>query len=210
MSETNDPVDAPGGEQSARAVEIRQVAARIFREKGYEGTSIQDIADAVGILKGSLYYYIDSKEDLLYDVIRSAHEKGLADVRSWTDSDDAPSEVLRSAIRTHVTSNLARLEEVGVFFHDFRSLSPERRKDIVADRDLYDGLLRDVVVAGQQAGQFDPDADPKLVVMALLGMINWLYQWYSPNGPQTPEEIADTFADVLLRGLKAREDGVAT
>lgn len=197
-------------EPSARAKEIQDAAARIFHEKGYEATSIQDIADAVGILKGSLYYYINSKEDLLFDVIKAAHDQGLKDVQEWGVSDDPPAEKLSSAIKLHVVSNLSRLVEVGVFFHDFRSLSPERREAIVADRDFYDHQLRQVVIDGQESGVFDPTQDPKLVVMAILGMMNWVYQWYSPDGPQSVDEIADSFAQLVLGGLRVRPDGAAS
>lgn len=196
--------DHDAGETPSRAVEIREVAARMFRQKGYNSTSIQDIADEVGLLKGSLYYHIDSKEDLLLEVIRRAHERGLEDTRRWAESDAEPAEKLRMAIRIHVTSNLSRLDEVGVFFHDFRSLSDDRREEIIKDRDYFDAVLRDVVREGQGSGAFDPDADPKMVVMALLGMINWTYQWYSPQGQLDPDAIADAFADIVLRGLARR------
>lgn len=196
-------------ERSARAVEIRKTAAKIFHEKGYEATSIQDIADAVGILKGSLYYYIDSKEDLLFDVIRSAHDMGLEDAENWSSSDAPPAERLRAAIRQHVISNLSRLVEVGVFFHDFRSLSPERRTQIIADRDYYDAQLRQIVIEGQDSGVFDAGQNAKLVVLGMLGMMNWVYQWYSPDGPQSAEAIADSFADLILRGLVVREADAA-
>ncbi|MEE8601436.1 TetR/AcrR family transcriptional regulator [Euzebya tangerina] len=198
---------AESPERSARADEIRRTAAKIFHEKGYEGTSIQDIADAVGILKGSLYYYINSKEDLLFDVIRSAHDQGLQDAAHWSSSDARPAARLRAAIRQHVISNLSRLVEVGVFFHDFRSLSDDRRAEIVADRDYYDARLRQLVIDGQEAGEFDATQDPKLVVLGMLGMMNWVYQWYSPEGPQSPEAIADSFADLILGGLVVRSAG---
>lgn len=202
-AQTDEAPVAP--ERSARSEEIRRTAARIFHEKGYDATSIQDIADAVGILKGSLYYYIDSKEDLLFDVIRSAHDRGLQDATTWGNSDAPPSEMLRAAIRQHVISNLSRLIEVGVFFHDFRSLSAERRTRIIADRDFYDSRLRQIVIDGQAAEEFDPGQDPKLVVLGMLGMMNWVYQWYSPDGPQSPEDIADSFADLILGGLVVRD-----
>lgn len=195
------------GNQPARADEIREAAARIFHEKGYDATSIQDIADAVGILKGSLYYYIDTKEDLLFDVIKGAHERGLQQLDAWQRSSPSPARRLRAAIEGHVESNLGDLAAVGVFFHDFRSLSPGRRAEIVQDRDVYDHNLRDLIVEGQAAGEFDPALDPRLAVMAILGMMNWVYQWYRPDGPLSPDEVARAFADLALGGLSVRTAG---
>ena len=200
---------AETGNRPARADEIRDAAARIFHEKGYDATSIQDIADAVGILKGSLYYYIDTKEDLLFDVIKGAHERGLEQLEAWQRSSPSAAARLRAAIEGHVESNLSDLAAVGVFFHDFRSLSPERRDEIVQDRDVYDHHLRDLLVEGQAAGEFDPAADPRLAVMAILGMMNWVYQWYRPDGSLSPHEIARAFADLALGGLAVRRDGPA-
>lgn len=206
MSRTDSREQDKPGARSARAAEIRRTAARIFHEKGYDATSIQDIADAVGILKGSLYYYIDTKEDLLFEVIKAAHEKGVRDVAAWRDTTAPPAMKLRAAIEGHVTSNLENIAEVGVFFQDFRSLSPERRAEIVKDRDFYDRNLLELVEQGQEAGEFNADLDPKMAVMAMLGMMNWVYQWYRPDGPLSPREIASAFADLLLGGLANRGD----
>lgn len=191
--------------REGREVEIKRAAARIFREKGYDATSIQDIADAVGILKGSLYYYIDSKEDLLFDVIKGAHEQGLEQVRTWVEEEGPPATRLRAAIESHVTGNLENIAAVAVFFQDFRALGPERRAEIVADRDFYDANLRELVQKGQAAGVFNPALDPKLAVMAMLGMINWVYQWYREDGRLRPAQIARSFADLILDGLAVRD-----
>ncbi len=208
MSTAADPGKASSGARSGRAAEIRRTAARIFHEKGYDATSIQDIADAVGILKGSLYYYISTKEDLLFDVIKEAHEHGLRDVATWRETDARPEVKLRAAIQRHVTSNLENLAGVGVFFHDFRSLGPERREEIVKDRDFYDRNLLALIEKGQAAGEFNPELSPKLAVMAMLGMMNWVYQWYRPGGPLSPEEVGRSFADLILGGLASRGDAI--
>lgn len=208
MTATSDARTAVGTTaRPARAEEIRDAAARIFHEKGYAATSIQDIADAVGILKGSLYYYIDTKEDLLFEVIKGAHERGLEDLAKWRQLDAPPATRLRAAIEGHVVSNLCNLMSVGVFFHDFRSLSPDRRAEIIRDRDVYDDNLRQLVADGQAAGDFAPEFDPSVVVMGVLGMMNWAYQWYRPDGPLSPADIASAFADQILGGIAIRPDG---
>jgi AcrR family transcriptional regulator len=195
---------ATGDGRGGRAEEIRQAAARIFFEKGYDSTSIQDIADAVGILKGSMYYHIDTKEDLLFDVVKSVHEQGLRQARQWMEAPGSPLERLRAAIEGHVESNLTNLEGVGVFFHDFASLGPRRRAEIITDRDFYDRHLRRLVEEGQASGDLAPDLDPKMAVMALLGMMNWTYQWFRPDGEWTPREVAVHLADLAIGGLARR------
>ena len=186
-----------------RRQEILTAAARIFHQKGYDATSIQEVAEAVGMLKGSLYYYIDSKEDLLYGVIERAHQLGIeGQERAASEGGSAVSQ-LRQTIRAHVRNNLEHLADIGVFFHDFRSLGAERRQAIVAERDGYERYVRGLIERGQQEGSLDPDVDPKLATMALLGAMNWVYQWYRADGQRSPEEIAEAFADVALGGIAA-------
>ena len=110
-----------------RQTEIVEAAARVFHEKGYESTSIQDIAEAVGILKGSLYYYIRSKEDLLYEIILDVHEDALANIRQVDEGDGDALQKVRAFVTSHLVFNAENLTKMGVFFHDFRSLSGERR-----------------------------------------------------------------------------------
>jgi TetR/AcrR family transcriptional regulator, cholesterol catabolism regulator len=192
------------GQLSPRQREILDAAAQIFHEKGYEATSIQDVADAVGILKGSLYYYIDSKEDLLFGIIDEVHRTSLAHLERWQRIDGDALVKLRAFITGHVMGNVNNLVKMGVFFHDFRSLSPERRAVIVEERDVYDQFLRNLIVEGQKEGVIDEAVDPKLAAMAILGMMNWIYQWWRPDGPNTAEEVAEEFADLVLSGLVVR------
>lgn len=193
----------PAPERSPREREIIDAAARLFDQKGYAATSIQDVADAVGILKGSLYYYINSKEDLLFGVLQDCHHSSMRHLEKWQQVEGDALVRLRAFIEGHVLANLADLVKIGVFLHDFRYLSDERRAAIVRDRDVYDRYLRDLIEQGQSEGLVDPDADPKLTAMALLGMMNWVYQWYKPSGRVQPLELARHFADLALSGLSA-------
>ena len=102
-----------------RQSEILEAAAVVFREKGYESTSIQDIADAVGILKGSLYYYIDSKEELLYEILRKTHDDALRNVERTQAFEGTALEKVREFVASHVRFNAENLVKMGVFFHDF-------------------------------------------------------------------------------------------
>src|SRR3954454_17402777 len=140
--------------------EILEAAARVFHEKGYESTSIQDIADAVGILKGSLYYYIDSKEDLLYEILEGIHAEALESVRK-APAEGAPLQRIRAFVAAHIRHNAENLVKMALFFQDFRSLGEERRRSIVAERDAYEQFLRDLIRDGQAAGQICPEVDVK-------------------------------------------------
>jgi AcrR family transcriptional regulator len=184
-----------------RQQEVLEAAARVFHEKGYESTSIQDIAEAVGILKGSLYYYIRSKEDLLYEILQGVHEDALANIRRLDDVEGDALEKIRAFVTLHLTFNAENLTKMGVFFHDFRSLGPERRQLIVEARDLYDALLRDLIRQGQKEQIVCPELDPKLAALGVMGMLNWIYQWYIPRGDRSVEQIADEFSSLVVAGL---------
>ena len=186
-----------------RKAEIIEAAANIFMEKGYEAASIQDVADAVNILKGSLYYYIKSKDDLLYEVIQEVHLRGLENLDSQRDSDDPADVRLHTFVYRHLTFNAQHLAKMTVFFHDFRSLSPERRALIVEERDQYDKFIRKIIDDGIAAGVFRADVDSRLAAFSILGSMNWIYQWYRPDGPRAIEEIADRMATYAVNSIKA-------
>lgn len=197
-------------ERTPREREILDAAARVFHQKGYSASSIQDVADAVGILKGSLYYYIDSKEDLLFGILLDTHHESMRRLAQWQRIEGSALVRIRAFIEGHIMANVANRIKIGVFLHDFRSLGEERREAIVADRDVYDAYVRDLIREGQAEGLVHPDMDPKLVTMGLLGMMNWTYQWYHPDGDVTPRELASSFADFALAGLAARPESAAS
>lgn len=188
-----------------RKQEIIDTAAEIFKTKGYEATSIQDVADAVDILKGSLYYYIKSKDDLLYEVIQEVHQRGLENLEASQDLGDNAVERLHAFVYRHVEFNAAHLSKMTVFFHDFRSLSPDRKAEIVTERDQYDTYLRGLIQQGKDEGVFRDDVDPKMAAFSILGSMNWLYQWYRPDGPKSIETIADDLATMAVNSVRVRE-----
>ena len=186
-----------------RKQEIIDTAAEIFKEKGYQATSIQDVADAVDILKGSLYYYIKSKDDLLYEVIQEVHLRGLENLEASRNVGENALDRLHAFVVGHVTFNARHLTKMTVFFHDFRSLSPDRKEIIVEERDRYDTYLRELISDGQKEGVFRDDVDPRMAAFSILGSMNWIYQWYRPDGPKPIEEIAEEFATMAVNGLRA-------
>jgi AcrR family transcriptional regulator len=191
-------LDADGDRES----QILEAATRIFQERGYDATTIQAIADDVGILKGSLYYYIEKKEDLLFQIVEGVH-RGLARSLEHVDAEKDPLERIRVFIAAHVRFIAENLSATRVFLHDFRALSPGRRKEIVSERDEYEGRLRELLGEAQQAGVVRDDLDLDLAVLAIFGMMNWMYQWYRLGGRNEPEEIGWTFAEFALSGLRA-------
>lgn len=190
-----------------RRSEVLEAATRVFHAKGYAASSIQDVADELGILKGSLYYYIDSKEDLLFAIIDEVHRVTMERLEQWLEIEGDTLVKLRAFLRWQVLSYCRDVRKVGVFLHDFRSLSEEHQEQILASRDRYDRTLRELLARGQQEGVVAADVDPKLASMAIFGMMNWISTWWREDGPNTPEELADEFTDLALAGVAAREHG---
>jgi TetR/AcrR family transcriptional regulator, cholesterol catabolism regulator len=194
-------------EAPQRRAEVLAAATRVFHEKGYAAASIQDVAEELGMLKGSLYYYIASKEDLLFAIIEEVHRGTMERLEQWLRIDADTLVKLRAFLRWQVLTYCRDVEKVGVFLHDFRSLSDEHQQQILAERDRYDRSLRELIRAGQAEGVIDAEVDPKLGAMAIFGMMNWISTWWHPDGPNTPEELADQFTDLALAGLAVRSDG---
>ncbi len=188
--------------QVDRRQEIINAAAVIFREKGYDAASIQDVADTVDILKGSLYYYIKSKNDLLFEIIQEVHQGGLDNLARGKKLEGNALERIRSFVIRHMTYNAENLIKMTVFFHDFRSLTPDRRSVIVEERDVYDRYLRELIASGQDEGSIRSIVDPKMATFSILGSINWMYQWYRPDGPMPIEDIAAEFAEFAVESVQ--------
>ncbi|WP_214407540.1 TetR/AcrR family transcriptional regulator [Pseudonocardia lacus] len=192
--DTSPPFRADDG----RWQELLDIAAVIFARKGYKSTTLQDIADEFGVLKGSLYHYIRSKDDLLFEVIRSVYSEGLENVRSHAEAESDPVERLRSVVRGHIRYLIDNLVQTTVLLHEFDQLSDERRAEMPI-RD-YQTIVADLISAAKDDARLKPDLDPQLAALAVLGAANWIYRWYRP-GARSPEEIADQYADLLVDGM---------
>ncbi len=187
----------PGDE---RWKELLEVSARLFAEQGYAATSLQNIAEAVGMLKGSLYYYINSKDDLLFQVIKSVLAPGIARFRALSGDGGDAVERLQRALEGHVLYLIENSTATAVYLHEYERLSEQHRAEL-ADQD-YVALVRDLVRIGQDQGGFRRDLDPTIAAMSLLGSVNWTYRWYRP-GTRAPAEIARQLAQISVRGLAA-------
>jgi TetR/AcrR family transcriptional regulator, cholesterol catabolism regulator len=188
-----------------RRAEVIEASAQLFYSQGYDATSVQDIADALGLLKGSVYYYMDSKEDLLFEIIEQGHHQLTQLVQEVLElTDIGPAEQLREFIRRHTRFVAENLVLLRIFFNDFRSLSAERRATVISERDHYDELVRGILIRGQEAGEFHGRFDPKIVSMGILGMTNWLYQWFRADGGMSASEVGDQLAEFALHGVVER------
>lgn len=188
----------------AKEQEIIAVAARLFKEKGYRATTLEDIAAAVGMLKGSLYYYIRSKEELLYlvvrDPIRQAYNKLEEIVKS-----DAPVQVkIAQAITNHMTLFHQHYPHIAVYLHDFHHLLQKLDKNAIETPKHYQRLWAELLQQGVKTGELRYDLDTKVTGYAILGMCNWIYRWYNPHGALPAEDIAAIFTKLVLEGLTQR------
>jgi AcrR family transcriptional regulator len=196
------PKRRDGAGLKKRQREIIDAAAEIFYRKGYSETSVQDVADAVGILKGSLYYYIDSKEDLLFQMLLEVHEDAKSVVTDTAALDIPPLDRLRTYIQRHVEYNAHNLAKIAVYYHDFGLLTPERRKAIVGQRNFYEDFVKSLIKEAQQRGEVDETIDPALISNAVFGIANWLYTWYKPDGSASPEYLGKLYAEVIVEGVR--------
>jgi len=189
----------PNAKKRLRA--ITDVAAEIFHRHGYSETSVDAIAKAVGILKGSLYYYIDSKEDLLFLVLSEVHD-GATEIVERVGALNVPAiDKLRAYIREHVEYNTRNITKIAVFYHDYRSLSSPRLQQIIERRKFFERFVQGLIQEAQAEGDIDPAIDAKMASYALFGMMNWVYHWYRPTGSWTPEQIGELYAELAIRGL---------
>jgi len=185
---------------ATREDEILAAAARIFREKGYYGTSVQDIAESVGLLKGSLYHYIRSKEDLLARLFDGALEGTLRELESIASREGPATERLRAMVRAYVAAVTANLDAVGLYLREWRALPAPELSRLRARRRAMRALFEDVIADGARRREFVA-GDVKVSALAIMGMANWLFEWYRPRGRMSAERLADEIAERAVRSV---------
>src|SRR5437868_12342376 len=183
-----------------RKEQIYSTARIMFSERGYHATTVRDIARELNMQGGSLYAHIESKEEVLWELVNRAADQFLGVVEPIVQSDMPPANKLREMVRAHVTVVADNLGDATVFLHEWKFLGEERRAQVADRRDRYESLYRHVIEEGIGAGEFAP-TDPKMAAMLVLSAVNWMPQWYKPEGPLSPEEIADRFSELILKGL---------
>jgi len=186
--------------------EILRTAARLFQQRGYDATSMNDVAAALKLSKGGLYHHFQSKDEILYEIMNHAmeitQERVLNPVRGIAD----PVERLRALIRLHIEVVLSpRDREITVMLHENHPLPPALRKRINARKKDYIHFLENLMAEVQKEAQKESKGrvSPRAAAFALLGMINWIYQWYKPEGELQTQNLIPQFTDLIFGGIFA-------
>ena len=193
---------------SARRSELTRQAARLFAQKGFHGTSIGDLAEAMGVQKASLYAHIASKQDLLYETMAEGARAFHACLDAIPDELPAADKI-RLALRSHLRVVADQLDVATVFVQEWRYLEGERREEIVADRRRYEERIRAYFREGRDLGELRSDLDDATAALLVLSAANWAYTWLQPG--RDTDELADRFYSLLLdgvRGYAMRASGV--
>jgi TetR/AcrR family transcriptional regulator, cholesterol catabolism regulator len=188
-----------------RKEQIYETASTLFSANGYRSTSVRDIARELDLQGGSLYAHITSKEQVLWEIVSRVATSFDETVRPIATVDAPARERLRRMIHAHVDVIVCHLTHAAVFFRDWRHLSEPRRLEVLALRDSYEALFRQVIAGGIAAGEFAP-RNPRLAATFILTALNGIPGWYRPDGEQPSTEIADAFADMLMTGLVPATD----
>ena len=183
----------------SRWVEILSVSARLFCEKGYLATTMDDIARELDITKPALYYYINTKHDLLYAICEAAINELIEGVREIEKADGDPETKLHDLVRWHVTMFARNGDMLSVYLADEGELPTEKRDYIRSLSREYESIYRDIIGRAVDEGVFR-ELDVPMVVRAISGMCNWLSSWYRPDGQMSSDEIADIFLDIIMNG----------
>lgn len=180
--------------------DILDAAAQVFRQKGFHGASMSDIAGAVNLQKASLYHHVSSKQEILLDLLDRGLEL-LTDHISDVAMQALPADQkLRRMIHAYLSALAENADLAAVLLFEHRSLDKKSHARHVPHRDRFEGLWRDVVKEGVRAGVFACQ-DSDLAVRALMGFMNWTLTWYNPEGSKSIDKIADQYADLLFNGL---------
>jgi AcrR family transcriptional regulator len=179
---------------------ILEAAARIFSQKGFHATSMNDIAEAVDLQKASLYYHFDSKQEILIALLDHALDLINNRLELVLTQSLSPDEKLRQAMVSYLQTIAENQNLSAVLLLEIRSLDPELKARHASRRERFERLWRDLIIEGNQAGIFNCE-DPSLTGRAILGVMNWSVTWYRSDGPRSAIEIANMFADLLLHGL---------
>ncbi|MFH1950415.1 MAG: TetR/AcrR family transcriptional regulator [Pseudomonadota bacterium] len=180
--------------------EIIKVATAAFKQKGYHGTTMEDIAQKLKITKGSLYYYFKNKEAILFNCHMASLDiidKVLQDVEG---SNLSPSEKIHAVIYRYLDKMLDELL-ASVLLLEEESLSPKLLTQVIKRRDRAECTIREIVAEGIRRGEFR-DEDPKLLTFAILGAMNWTPKWYNSAGEKNAPDVARVFAGYLVSGLR--------
>jgi TetR/AcrR family transcriptional regulator, cholesterol catabolism regulator len=186
---------APNGN---RRKDLLRACARLFREKGFDGTSIRDISQAAGMQSGSPFYHFKSKQEMLLAVMEQGLTEGLRHLEAVAMHKLPPAEKFRKLVRVHLGTICEDGHDfIPVMLYDWRSLTPANRRRVIALKDRYDALWQKVTDELQAEGVMQ--GDPQLARLFTFGVLNWTARWYRAGGRKSLDQIADEAARFLLR-----------
>jgi len=194
----------PGKAVAKTPERMLERAAALFSSKGYAATSTREIAAGLGMKKASLYYHIETKEDLLHAICESCLQQIRADVEAALSDAQQPVERVRAMIAAHVESLLRDQDRHSATLQEMHLISPERRKKLTALQDAYEDRVRAVLGEAQEAGVLRGDIPVEYLCLGLLGLMNRVVIWYRPSGTLSPSQLAQLMADVFLTGVVVR------
>jgi AcrR family transcriptional regulator len=180
--------------------EIVRIASGLFQQRGYHATSLEGVAKELGVTRPALYHYFRSKQELLYEIHRTAQARLLAASEEIYALDLEPVDLLRRLLYNHVITIVENADLVACFFHEESGLTVRRRNEIRKTRIEYTKAFASVYETGVKRGEF-ADVDPRLAAFLMLGACNWIVNWYRP-GEWPPQSIAETASSMLIDGMR--------
>lgn len=196
--------DIQTGDRSNVKERIVRAAADLFMERGFGGTTVREIGERAGVGQSSLYHHARSKGQLLAEL----HAKHAQDIIDRLDeilaSKDTPTMQLRKVVKALTSMVDTHRAVVTVYLRESYALSGEARAQVAQERRKNDKTIESILQRGLETGEFRSDLDITLTRRAVLGMVNWTYQWYQPNGPQTIEQIGNYFSDLAVAAVATK------
>jgi AcrR family transcriptional regulator len=188
---------------------VIDAAARLFETRGFHGTSMQEIAAEVGITKAALYHYVNSKEQLLYEIHDAFVSTMVAEAEEFIEGHPLATEQLEFLIRS-IFRNVAQYRPyVRAFFQDISGLGEDWGERIKEKRARYEAIVRGSLALGVEQGAFAMPVSPNLAAMFFFGACNWAYQWMQPDGAMPPKELAGHWYEMLTKAFSPNLSGEA-
>jgi AcrR family transcriptional regulator len=185
---------------------ITEQSIRLFEKKGFSETSIQDIVDSLGVTKGTFYYYFSSKEELLMDIHLGYIDEMLnQQLQILNDGSKNYKEKLFEIVYMLIRNIRTRGSSAKIFFREMRNLNEDHLSLIVDKRDQFRLNVERLVREGIEHGEFQPDLNVTIVTFGILGVVNWSYQWFNPEGKVSDQEVAQIFLDLILKGIEHKQ-----
>ena len=192
------PRKAAAADEGNRRAELIRAAGRLFVDKGFDATTIRDIADAVGMRSGSPFYHFKSKQDMLKAVMIEGLTAALEAQQAALAGLKEPEEKFRALVQSHLRIILEDHTEFPVLLYEWRALSEESRAEVIAVKDRYEAVWQPVLRELKKAGRIADDG--KVARLLLFGALNWVVQWYRPGGGSGIEQIAERAIELFLCG----------